>query len=91
MFTGPAVVLIELLAMAFIMVALSLNVGPNSDKPARAVVLLLMIVPLAIFTWLLWRGRKGHPAWMWRVAMALDAVAVAMLIGAAVITVQRAH
>ena len=83
--------LLELLALAIVVVALMLNVGPGSDKPARAVMLLLMVVPLAIFTWLLWRDRKSHPRWAWRAAMALDAVAVTMLIVAAVITVQRAY
>jgi hypothetical protein len=84
-------IVIALLPLAFVLLAPIGLAGPNAGRGAIELVLLLMAVPISILTWLVWRGRKGQPAWAWRAAIVVDVIAVAALVAAAVVVSLRPH
>jgi hypothetical protein len=82
-------ILIFLLPIAFGLI-LPLALGGPSKRVSELVVA-LMVIPISIASWQLWRGRNNHPAWAWRGGLALAALAVVALIVSAVAVFLRHH
>jgi hypothetical protein len=76
--------LVALLPLAFgFMAPLALG-GLLPKHDMSQVVVALMTIPIAVYSWHVWRGRDNHPVWAWRGALVLAVVAIVALIVSAV-------
>jgi hypothetical protein len=82
-------ILIALLPIAFGLI-LPLALGWPGKRVSELIVA-LMVIPISIASWQLWRGRNNQPAWAWRGGLALAAVAIVALIVSAVAVLLRHH